>query len=201
MLSSPFAYQSFLRRQTQEEDFCANLYNRSLLAAFSIESILNVLDEALKSLEDTFLDIPDHIYKAIVSRLRYRKTLLKATSVNVDCSTEGRSSLWQDCVTLFAAVVGTHGLGVNVPESFSMKIQRRLASSVPPRPIVEVDFNTARTFLERLHEDGVEVESVLSCPRLSSVVVSVSSFLLRSIAYWQGRLLYRYFKQRSRNRR
>ena len=166
-----------------------------------MESILNVLDEALKSMGDSFLDIPDHVHRAIVSRLRYRRALLKATSANVECSTEERSSLWQDCVPLFTAVVGTHGLGVNVPESFSMKIQRRLASSVPPRPIVEADFDTATTFLGRLHEDGVEVESVLSCSKLSSVVVSASSSLLHSIAHRHGRLSYRFFKQRSPNRR
>ena len=143
-----------------------------MLAAFSIVSVSEVLDEALKSLGDAHLDIPDQIHKALVSRLQYRKALLKATGQDLNCSNEERSSSWRECAPLFAAVIDTHGLGVDVPESFSMKIQRRLASSVPPRPIVEEDFDSAVTFLRRLHEDGVEVENVLFCPKLSSLVVS-----------------------------
>ena len=34
----------------------------------------------------------------------------------------------------------THSSGVSLPKAFSLKIQRTLASSVPPRPVVRVDF-------------------------------------------------------------
>lgn len=58
----------------------------------------------------------------------------------------------------------THKLGKTVPGSFSTKIQRRLASTVPPRPIVEVDFNDSLHTLKQLCADCEEAARFKDLP-------------------------------------
>ncbi|TKA80009.1 hypothetical protein B0A49_00708 [Cryomyces minteri] len=48
---------------------------------------------------------------------------------------------------------GTHNLGRPVKEAFSEKIQRRLATTVPPRPMAEMSFRDAVTKLEKMLQD------------------------------------------------
>ncbi|TKA68441.1 hypothetical protein B0A49_05779, partial [Cryomyces minteri] len=48
---------------------------------------------------------------------------------------------------------GTHNLGRPVKEAFSEKVQRRLATTVPPRPMAEMSFRDAVTKLEKMLQD------------------------------------------------
>lgn len=58
----------------------------------------------------------------------------------------------------------TNQLGKPVPGSFSTKIQRRLASTVPPRPIVDVDFKEALQNLKQLCVDCEEATRFKDLP-------------------------------------
>ncbi len=49
-----------------------------------------------------------------------------------------------------------------VPSSFSVKIQRKLASTVPPRPIVQVGQEAAFDHLDRLCKDAAVAVEVLN---------------------------------------
>jgi len=68
----------------------------------------------------------------------------------------------------------THQLGKAVPGSFSTKIQRRLASTVPPRPIVEVDFREA---LEKLKQLCLDCEEATGFTDLRIDPLEYQSFL------------------------
>lgn len=67
-----------------------------------------------------------------------------------------------------------------VPEAFSAKLQRKLASTVPPRPVVTVEIGAAYTHLERLCQDGLIVTEVLNFHDSHSLMVSLfPSFCLQ----------------------
>lgn len=75
-----------------------------------------------------------------------------------------QATLWGSCLKLLPTLLSTNNLGVAVSASFSAKIQRRLASSVPPRPIVEIGFDDSYVYLNQLCQNGKEVYRVLDQP-------------------------------------
>ena len=72
-----------------------------------------------------------------------------------------RPSAWELCSEILPMLHETRHLGIVVEQSFSGKIQRRLASSVPPRPIVNISFDEACTFLGWLCTYSKEAYSIL----------------------------------------
>ena len=63
-----------------------------------------------------------------------------------------------------ATIRATHQLGQVVPGAFSSKMQRRLASTVPPRPIVELDFKDALEKLQHICADCEEATRFIGLP-------------------------------------
>jgi hypothetical protein len=98
--------------------------------------------------------------------------MLQAVSLAPGQFKEQGSAKWGDCSRLVADIIATHDAGAEVDGSFSAKIQRRLASTVPPRPIVNVDFKTTTEFLVRMCAEGQEAENIFQCQRASSLIVS-----------------------------
>lgn len=68
----------------------------------------------------------------------------------------------------------THQLGQTVPGAFSTKMQRRLASTVPPRPIVELEFADALDKLQHVINDCEEATRFVT---LSPDPLEYQSFL------------------------
>lgn len=95
------------------------------------------------------------VVDALVSRLELRTALLQVTSpeIPLDHTQDG----WNDVADIIRKVEETHSLGRPVKEAFSSKIQRRLASTVPPRPVVELNFALACRILNELCQDNLEV--------------------------------------------
>jgi hypothetical protein len=58
-----------------------------------------------------------------------------------------------------------------IPESFSTKLQRKLGSTVPPRPVVDVAFDAAYKHLEQLCRDGQILTEVLDYHDSHSLMV------------------------------
>lgn len=58
------------------------------------------------------------------------------------------------------AMQKSHTLGKQVPEAFSTKLQRRLASTVPPRPMVTVSMDQAWSFWRNMLNDCRDVFTV-----------------------------------------
>ena len=98
---------------------------------------------------------------ALLSRLRFRKAFLVALDFEQGITDAQRPSAWEHCSEILPMLLETRHLGTLVEHSFSGKIQRRLASSVPPRPIVKISFDQACTFLERLCTHSKEAYSIL----------------------------------------
>lgn len=70
-------------------------------------------------------------------------------------------SMWQQCAKLLPLLLESRAVGTEVADAFSAKIQRRLASTVPPRPIVNITFEEAHSHLSRLCEDGKGAYEIL----------------------------------------
>jgi hypothetical protein len=95
----------------------------------------------------TDLQINDALRLAISARLEFRKDFLR--TLDLDLPLDHISYSWPPVLKGIETLKTTHQLGQVVPGAFSTKMQRRLASTVPPRPIVELEFKDA---LEKLHQ-------------------------------------------------
>ena len=138
----------------EEEDFATQLFNRELLNRFDTDNIQLLLDEALTWLESAVID---HTFKtALECRLIFRQELLNAFQADQDNPLSLPHS-HLSCVPLLAEVRRTANLGKKVEAAFSLKVQRTLASSVPPRPMVTTQLPEAVLHLERLCHDATDV--------------------------------------------
>ncbi|KAK7533633.1 Mak10 subunit, NatC N-terminal acetyltransferase-domain-containing protein [Phyllosticta citricarpa] len=144
----------------EEEDFSTHTYGRQLLTRFSEREIDQVLDQVIQSLQsdwrkDDDLTASEEIINTLVSRLELRRALLQVTSPDIplDQTQDG----WNDVAKYLDKVEETHALGRPVKEAFSTKIQRRLASTVPPRPVVELNFALSCRVMNELCQDNLEV--------------------------------------------
>lgn len=106
-------------------------------------------------------DIPLEMKNALDSRLRFRSAFLKTVESADSRTSPDVKSMWTNVLALIPGIKSTTGLGKPMPESFSSKLQRKLASTVPPRPIVQVAQDAAFDHLERLCKDASVVVEVL----------------------------------------
>lgn len=93
-------------------------------------------------------------------RLTFRIALLRAMATEEDI--EDKIQCWQEISNVSDDIKYTHKLGRPVPESFSGKIQRRLASTVPPKPMVEMSFDDAFLKLEQMVKDCQEAVKIVN---------------------------------------
>ncbi|KAF1936787.1 amino-acid N-acetyltransferas-like protein subunit Mak10 [Clathrospora elynae] len=138
----------------EEEDFCTHTYNRILFISTPMDVFLREMDAAIETVEDPDLDINDALRKAIASRLELRKYFLRA--LDIELPLDQISYSWPPILEGISTLKTTHQLGQVVPGAFSSKMQRRLASTVPPRPIVELEFKDALEGLDQLATDCSE---------------------------------------------
>jgi len=108
------------------------------------------------------VEIDDAIRKAIITRLHFRKDFL--TALDLDCPLDHLSKYWPPVLANIPNITSTHALGKIVPDSFSTKIQRKLASTVPPRPIVDLAFKDALEKLTQLCTDCEEATRFTDLP-------------------------------------
>ncbi|KAL8789606.1 MAG: hypothetical protein Q9213_001042 [Squamulea squamosa] len=144
----------------EEEDFVSNLYNRNLLANFDAIKVQVLLHDAMRFTEQ-YSGMDKALRHAILNRLTLRRQMLKAIQLDLDHDKAAHIQLWKGCANLLPELRQTQTLGKSTGEAFSMKLQRKLASSVPPRPMVEITFEDAHTFLHTLCRDAADVYHVL----------------------------------------
>ncbi|OHE99154.1 Mak10 subunit [Colletotrichum orchidophilum] len=146
----------------EEEDFVTNTYNRVLLDDFSVESVRDVLKDASFILRQLSDSIPKETIDALNNRLLLRYTFLAAIDhTQYRTNPDLIRSPWKEALDLLPSIKSTHALGKLVPEACSAKLQRKLASTMPPRPIVEISFDDAFGHLTKMISDGLEVVGVL----------------------------------------
>jgi hypothetical protein len=86
-------------------------------------------------------------------------TLLLAMAT--DETNETMLGHWQDTSAQLMLLKNSHKLAKPVSESFSAKIQRRLASTVPPKPMVELSFEDAFEKLTQMSKDCQEAVRIV----------------------------------------
>lgn len=138
----------------------SNLYNRRLLSDFSVNDINEILNSAITY---SLVELPgplEGLRQNIVIRLQLRKYLLAAVTLD-DILDKQRAVQWDSALGLLPALSQTSKQGTPVESSFSIKLQRKLASSVPPRPILDIKLEDAFNFLGRLCQNGKDVYRVM----------------------------------------
>ncbi|KAF3162055.1 hypothetical protein TWF788_002165 [Orbilia oligospora] len=161
----------------EEEDFVTQTYNVSLLDFITVAEINKLLVSAIEYVDSTAAPWPNNIKMALKARLAFRKLFLTELSRDVKEMVDKRSN-WDGCITLLSTIGITRNLGIAVPSVFSIAVQRKLASTVPPRPIVQIPFEEAFTIVSRLCKDAKEILRVLTY----SGATNLMTFFLRFTA-------------------
>lgn len=96
---------------------------------------------------------------ALILRLRWRREFL---SIFLP-PPEGEVALgrWALLLALVPGFETSSKLGLSVANAFSVKLQRKLASTVPPRPAIQLSFEEAYREFSQLHVDVQEAMLVL----------------------------------------
>jgi hypothetical protein len=144
----------------QEEDFVTQLYNRNLLSAFDSSHFYRLLDQAVTWVESQE-GINEKLRDAIRSRLQLRWEFLAAVDQDLELLDTGSTESFESCLNHLRPVTETVSLGKAVPEAFSLKLQRKLASTVPPRPIVHIKQEDALAHMKRLCQDAIDMQQIL----------------------------------------
>lgn len=144
----------------QEEDFVSQLYNRNLLSAFDISHFHRLLDQAITWATEQS-DIDQKLKDAIICRLVFRHEFLSALFRDLSVLETRSTDHFASCLSQLGPLTETVSLGKPVPEAFSLKIQRKLASTVPPRPMVHMKSDDALAHLKRLCQDAIDMQQML----------------------------------------
>lgn len=98
---------------------------------------------------------------ALRCRLLFRHEFLSALDEDLEVLDTRSTDNFVSCLSTLSAITETVSHGTPVPEAFSLKIQRRLASTVPPRPIVHISPEDALAHLKRLCQDAIDMQQML----------------------------------------
>jgi hypothetical protein len=99
------------------------------------------------------------IWSALRARLDFRIAMLLAMATDEPVSVLAGN--WEVVNNIVNEQSRTHDLGKAVSESFSPKIQRRLASTVPPKPMVELSYEDAFKTLTQMCADCQEAVRIV----------------------------------------
>lgn len=117
-------------------------------------------------------DVDAEVAQALDFRLELRLAFLRAIELSeLRSNPESLKTPWIQMKAILEPIIKSHSLGIPVPECFSAKLQRRLASTMPPRPIVQLSFDEAGSHFKRLAVDGIEVADVLNYSDSQSLLV------------------------------
>ncbi|KAL8833043.1 MAG: hypothetical protein Q9170_004548 [Blastenia crenularia] len=152
----------------EEEDFVSNLYNRTLLDNFETANVEELLSEAQRVTRGS--SMKEDARQAITTRLAFRQRILDAVKFDLNPDKEAQVRCWKHCSELLDQLIETHRVEMTMREAFSIRIQHTLASSVPPRPMVEISFINASMFLKDMCRDASEVYDILGCQGSSSIL-------------------------------
>ncbi|KAK4226484.1 putative MAK10 subunit [Podospora fimiseda] len=161
----------------EEEDFVTNTYTRSLLEDIDADEIRDEIMEARKVVYNLRHRITDEVSWALGFRLELRSAFLRVIELSDLRSDPDSLSLpWSQMKSVWEAIEKSRHLGTPVPEAFSTKIQRRLASTMPPRPIVELSPDETYKHFKKLIADGIAVLDVLKYEDTQSLLNFVVTF-------------------------
>lgn len=181
----------------QEEDFVTYTFNRSLLEEVDDLIIIDFIESTLMELMESET-IQPRARRALAQRLGFRCAFLTTVGLVEDRSMpfEVKKS-WTIALESLPGLRSELELSKPVPEGFSAKLQRKLASTVPPRPVVTVEIGAAYAHLERLCQDGLIVTEVLNFHDSHSLMVSFSPLFCLQFDTNPARILFFISKRES----
>lgn len=136
------------------------------------EKIRDVIYEARAILHKARPTLGNDIAQALDFRLELRLAFLRATELSeLGSNPQSLKTPWIQMGALLDSITKSHSLGIPVLEAFSTKLQRRLASTMPPRPIVQLSFEETYSNFKRLVTDGQEVTGMLEFSDSQSLLV------------------------------
>jgi hypothetical protein len=118
------------------------------------------LDRAIFWIDDQPA-IDETLRSAIKARLEFRLKFLLGLQQDINIIQTRSVDHFEACLSLLPSMQQSSRAGQPVSEAFSWKIQRRLASTVPPRPMVTISLVDALAHLKRLFHDGIHLSQVL----------------------------------------
>ncbi|KAL3469143.1 hypothetical protein BJX99DRAFT_241928, partial [Aspergillus californicus] len=160
-----------------EEDFSTQLYNRSLLSHFDYQIFGDLLSKAISWLDEQGID--SKLKSAIKTRLEFRYQFLSSLEQDVKIIQTRSVDKLESCLSMLPTLKETSHVGQPVPSAFSWKIQRKLASTVPPRPMVRISLEDALAHLKRLCQDGIHLNQILDYRGPYNLRVAVWTMLSR----------------------
>ncbi|CAK7202280.1 N-alpha-acetyltransferase, non-catalitic subunit [Sporothrix eucalyptigena] len=161
----------------EEEDASTNTYHLSLLNEVSRDEIRQVLQEAREAIVDTTHGWADNVCLALEARLDFRETFLTAMELaELRIQPDSLKVPWTQMATAIKNIQSSHDLGIAVPAAFNTKMQGLLASTMPPRPIVQPSFEEAIQNWSRLCVDGAEAVDILRYQDPQSLLNFVLTF-------------------------
>lgn len=120
-----------------------------------------LLEEAISWLRNSAQGIEKILVEALSSRLIFRREFLSTLDLDTSVIETRATENAQACLSQIDTIESSMQIGKPVEESFSAKIQRRLATTVPPRPIVKINAADSISFLRRFFKDVVDVQEIL----------------------------------------
>ncbi|EFE39319.1 hypothetical protein TRV_05989 [Trichophyton verrucosum HKI 0517] len=145
----------------EEEDFSTQLYNRKLLPNVKIEEIIVVLNDAIRWLNHDAGPIDETLRAALLDRLSFRHHILEYLSLDLVLAQSRSTKSLTSTLGRIDLIQKSLHLGKPVEDAFSGKIQRRLASTVPPRPIIKIEPPDAISYLKRFCQDAIDLQEIL----------------------------------------
>lgn len=161
------------------------LYDRNLLSNIEPEKIQNVLDTAIAWLEQNSQQMDGKIKQAFLDRLLFRRKFLSFLSTDTAVMEPKSTEYLQSTLDHIDLIHSSIALGKPVEEAFSDKIQRRLASTVPPRPIIRINPDDAISYLKRICQDAMDLQGFLKYKSPFDLEVGfISSILFHRFTPW-----------------
>ncbi|CAK7227713.1 N-alpha-acetyltransferase, non-catalitic subunit [Sporothrix bragantina] len=156
----------------EEEDASTNTYHLSMLNDVTRDEIRLVLREARAAIADVTNGWDDKVSEALESRLQFRETFLTAIDLaELRIRPDALKEPWTQMAVSLNEIKDSHSLGIAVSAAFNTKMQGMLASTMPPRPIVQPSFEEAMKNWAQLCVDGAEVIDILRYEDPQSLLV------------------------------
>lgn len=181
LIKTCFWVNEIIRSETfyEEEDFVTNTYHRFMLQNIDDSKIQQLVHDALERLHAVQSQFPPIFIQALESRLRFRNIFLETIMNRMRNTPKTSRTSWLKMERILFSIRESHPLAKPVPSAFSAKIQQHLASTVPPRPIVDLDFDDAYEHFCRLIKDSIEALDILNFKDTQSHLTFVQLFMAR----------------------
>ncbi|KAH8704029.1 putative amino-acid N-acetyltransferase subunit Mak10 [Talaromyces proteolyticus] len=145
----------------EEEDFFPQLYNRSILTEHEVDPVQRLLQRAIQYLEENNEGIEQNTKSALVNRLRFRYHFLEALDEERDIINTRDKGPFTACLSLVGSIESSATIGKPIEEAFTLKIQRKLASTVPPRPMVTIGVDATIEYLKHFCQNAIDMFELL----------------------------------------